>query len=108
METAYTGLLLWARAVNEMKSLEPRRTRHAMTEHRFSSPVGEVRLDPDTLHCYKTPHVGQIRSDGSVQIGWSLPEPVPPDPFPDSRTATQWLALLDDVHASWGNRWSAP
>jgi len=106
MESAYVSLIIWASAVRETGSLEPRRLRHAMLEQRFSAPGGEVRLDPDTQHCYKTPRVGQIQSDGTIQVVWTASSPVQPDPFPNSRSATEWLALLDDLYRGWGNHWS--
>ncbi len=107
METAYASLKLWARAAGELDELDPTSVRRRMLEQRFPSPSGEVRLDPDTQHCYKTPRIGQIQSDGQVEIVWAAAEAVPPDPFPSSRTATEWLALLSDLYQGWGNRWSA-
>jgi urea ABC transporter urea binding protein len=108
MESAYVAVLTWARAANDVKSLEPRRIRRAMLEQRFESPGGEVRFDPDTQHCYKTPRIGQIQSNGRMKIVWTAPESIPPEPFPKSRTATEWLAFLHDLYTGWGNRWSAP
>ena len=91
---------------NSMNSI-PQVFRRRMLEQRFPSPSGEVRLDPDTQHCYKTPRIGQIQSDGQIEIVWAAAEAVPPDPFPSSRTATEWLALLSDLYQGWGNQWSA-
>ncbi|MEX0936871.1 MAG: transporter substrate-binding protein [Pirellulales bacterium] len=108
MESAYVAVKLWARAANEAKSLSPRRVRRAMLEQRFASPAGEVRLDADTQHCYKTPRIGQNKSDGSIEIVWSAPSAVRPTPFPSSRTATEWIALLHDLYSGWGNHWSPP
>ncbi len=108
METAYVAVLAWARAANDVQSLEPRRIRHAMLEQRFNSPGGEVRFDPDTQHCYKTPRIGRIQSNGRIEIVWTAPKSIRPEPFPSSRTATEWLAFLHDLYAGWGNRWSAP
>lgn len=108
MEAAYVALLVWARATDEIQNLEPRRIRHAMLEQRFSTPEGMLRFDPDTQHCYKRPRIGQIQSDRRIQIVWTAPKPVRPEPFPGSRSASDWLVFLHDLHAGWGNRWSAP
>lgn len=108
MEAAYDGVMLWARAVEETGSLEPRKIRRALLTQRFAGPGGEVRLDPDTQHCYKTPRIGQIESDGQFKIVWTAPQPLPPAPYPPSRTAEEWRAFLHDLQASWGGRWSAP
>ncbi|MEX0717460.1 MAG: transporter substrate-binding protein [Planctomycetaceae bacterium] len=108
MESAYAGVMLWAQAVRETDGIEPRRVRRAMLSQRFESPGGEIRLDADTQHAHKTPRVGRIGSDGEFEIVWSAAAPVRPDPFPDTRTAADWLALLHDLHTGWGGQWSAP
>jgi urea transport system substrate-binding protein len=108
MEAAYVGVHLWARAVNEAGSLEPRAIRRALLNQRMKAPGGEVRIDADTQHCYKTPRIGRIRSDGQFDIVWTAPEPVEPDPFPSTRTATEWRGFLHDLYTSWGNQWAAP
>jgi urea transport system substrate-binding protein len=108
MESAYVGLKAWAMAVNDAGSLEPRKIRRAMLEQRFSSPGGEVRIDADTQHCYKTPRIARLEPDGRYQIVWSAPQPAAPEPFPSTRTTTEWLGFLHDLYTGWGNRWSAP
>ena len=52
--------------------------------------------------------IGRLQVDGGVQIVWAAPRPTPPEPFPASRTAAQWLVFLHDLYTGWGNRWSAP
>jgi len=108
MESAYCAVKLWAGAAREAQSTEPRKVRHSMLELRLPAPGDLLRLDPDTWHCYKTPRIGQFQPDGRTQIVWSASNPVRPEPFPATRTATQWLALLHDLYQGWGNRWYAP
>ena len=60
MEAAYVGVKLWAKAVTEADSLDPKKIRRAMLNQRFQAPCGEVRIDADTQHCYKTPRIGRI------------------------------------------------
>lgn len=108
MESAYAGVLLWARAVRETESLEPRRVRRAMLNQRLDAPDGEIRVDADTQHCYRTPRVGRIKADGSFEVVWSASSPVRPEPYPATRTAEQWRAFLHDLYTGWGNQWSAP
>ena len=106
MESAYDGLLLWARAANDIQSVEPKKIRRAVREQRFASPGGDVPIDADTQHSYKVPRIGQIQADGTIQIVWAATEPVAPQPFPASRTAAEWLAFLHDLYVGWGNQWS--
>lgn len=108
MEAAYDGVMLWAQAVEDAQSLAPKKIRRAMLTQRFEGPDGEVRLDADTQHCFKTPRIGQVQPDGQFKIIWTSPRPLPPMPYPPSRTAEAWRAFLHDLYTSWGERWSAP
>jgi urea transport system substrate-binding protein len=108
MEAAYTGFQLWARAVRETKSTEPKKVRRAMLTERLNAPEGEVRLDPDNQHCYKTPRIGRLDHDGHFQVVWTAPAPVAPAIYPNTRTPEQWNGFLHDLYVGWGNRWSPP
>lgn len=108
MEAAYDGVMLWAAAVKDAGSLEPKKIRRAMLTQRLEGPDGEVRLDPDTQHCYKTPRIGQIGADGKFKIVWSAEKSLAPAPYPPTRSAEAWRAFLHDLYVSWGDRWSAP
>ena len=68
METAYIGVKLWAQAVNEAQSLDPKKIRRALLNQRLIGPGGVVRIDPDTQYCYRTPRVGRIQPDGQFQV----------------------------------------
>ena len=107
METAYVGVKLWAKAINESKSLEPKGIRAAMRNLRMIGPCGEVRIDPDTQHCFRTPRIGQITADGSFKIVWTAPEPLRPEPYPNTRSAEEWRTFLNDLFVGWGYRWAA-
>jgi urea transport system substrate-binding protein len=108
METAYLGVKFWARAINEAQSLDPKKIRRALLNQRWKGPDGEVRIDPDTQYCFRTPRIGQSQNDGQFKVVWTAPEPVRPDPYPSSRTAETWRAFLHDLYTGWGNRWAAP
>ncbi len=108
MEAAYVGVNLWAQAVEDCQSVEVKKIRRALLTQRFRAPDGEVRVDADTQHCFKTPRIGRIRADGLFEILWTAPEPIAPKPFPNGRTTSEWRAFLQDLYAGWGDRWSAP
>jgi urea transport system substrate-binding protein len=108
METAYLAVKLWARAVNESQSLDPKKIRRAMLNQRLKGPEGEVRIDSDTQYCFRTPRIGAIQADGQFKIVWTAQEPRRPEPYPTSRTAEGWRAFLHDLYVGWGNRWAAP
>jgi urea transport system substrate-binding protein len=108
METAYLSVKLWAMAVNEAQTLEPRTIRSALKGQRIAGPGGELRFDSDTQHAYRTPRIAQVQPDGQFKVILSAPGPVKPEPFPNTRTAEEWRAFLHDLYTKWGNQWAAP
>jgi len=108
METAYLGVILWARAVNDAQSLDPKKVRRAMLNQRLQGPGGEVRIDAETQYCFRTPRIAEIQTDGQFKVVWTGPEPLRPEPYPKTRTAEAWRAFLHDLYIGWGNRWAAP
>ncbi|EMI52594.1 transporter substrate-binding protein [Rhodopirellula sallentina] len=105
MQDAYIGVHLWAQAVRDAESTEPKQIRRAMLGQRIAAPEGNIRIDPETQHCFKTPRVGQIQHDGQFRIVWTADTPIRPEPFPSTRTAEDWKVFLHDLYIGWGNSW---
>ena len=108
MEAAYFGVKLWAMAVQESGKTEPSEIRRAMRNLQMRAPEGEVRIDAGTQHTYKIPRIGKVLSSGQFEVVWTAAKPEAPLPYPTSRTAEQWRALLHDLYTGWGNQWAAP
>jgi urea transport system substrate-binding protein len=108
MEAAYVGVKLWAAAVTQANSTEPSAIRQAMRGQRMLAPAGEVRIDPATQHAFKTPRIGRINADGQFEVVWTAAKPESPEPYPLSRSAEEWRAVLHDLYRSWGQQWVAP
>ena len=108
MESAYVGVKLWAAAVNEAGSVQPSAIRQAIRGQRILAPGGEVRIDPATQHAFKTPRVGKITPNGQFEVVWTAVKPQSPEPYPPTRSAEQWRAVLHDLYRSWGQHWEAP
>ena len=73
MESAYYGVMLWAQGVEEARSDQVGQIRDAIRGQRYLAPHGEVRIDPETQHTYKTPRIGKIQANGQFEIVWSAP-----------------------------------
>ncbi|MBM4073113.1 MAG: serine/threonine protein kinase [Planctomycetes bacterium] len=107
-ECAYVGVKMWARAVQDAGSLDPKNIRQFLRNQEFDAPGGRTRIDPGTQHTYKRPRIGRFNADGKFEIVWRAAELVAPEPYPSSRTAAVWNAFTHDLYMGWGNRWSAP
>ena len=108
MEAAYFGVHLWAQAVQAAGSTETAAVRKALAGRTFAAPEGPVTVDAATQHMQKTVRIGRIRPDGQFEIVWASPKPVPPVPFPESRSRAQWEKFLEDLFQGWGKRWANP
>jgi urea transport system substrate-binding protein len=108
MQTAYVGVLLWAQSVSAAGTSDPRLVRREMLSQRRATPAGPLRIDAATQHAYRQPRIGRLRSDGQFDIVWAAEQPLSPRPYPASRSAQDWRALLHDLYTQWGEQWAAP
>ena len=47
----------------------------------FDAPGGRVRIDPDSLHAWVTPRIGQWQADGQSKVVDANPQPLRPLPY---------------------------
>ncbi len=81
IEAAYVAVHLWAQAVERSGSIDPARVREAAKGLSFTAPSGQVMIDADNQHLYKTVRIGRVRADGQFDEIWNSGQPMKPDPF---------------------------
>ena len=108
MEAAYVGVHLWAQAVRQAGTADPRAVRKVIGGQSLAAPEGIVSVDPETQHTWRSVRVGRIRADGQFDIVWDSGRPIRPAPYPAFRTRRQWDAFLLDLQKSWGGAWANP
>jgi hypothetical protein len=95
MESAYTSVHLWAKAVEEAGTDEVKAVRQGARQQSFDAPGGGSGRS-ETQHLYKTFRLGQI-TGGPVRGGPQLGEADPARAVPGSRTRTEWEKFLNDL-----------
>ncbi|OWU74946.1 transporter substrate-binding domain-containing protein [Marinibacterium profundimaris] len=80
-ESAYLQVQLFARALDRLGVMDPRRLSQAPLGDEFEAPEGLVRVDPETRHLWLTPRIGVARADGLFDVVWEGNAPVRPDPY---------------------------
>ena len=108
MEAAYFGVYLWAQAVEQAGSDDVAKIRQAFGNQQFEAPGAPVRIDASNNHTWKVFRLGRIQKDGGIEIVYSSDKPIPPEPFPTTRTRAEWEALLDHLRTQWGGTWVNP
>jgi urea transport system substrate-binding protein len=108
MEAAYLGVHLWAQAAELAGGGDARAIREALRNQSFDAPGGIVRIDPDNQHTWKTARVGRVVQGGQFELIWESEIAIRPVPFPNTRPAVAWHALLADLFQRWDGHWSNP
>jgi urea transport system substrate-binding protein len=107
MVAAYNALMLWAMAVKETGTSESKFVRLQFDRQSLDAPEGIVTVDPETRIAWRPFHVGKARVDGQFDVVWSITKPIHPETYVATRSKTEWDALLVDLKARWGGRWSS-
>ena len=108
MNAAYSGVLLWAQAVEESSRTDVRQVRYALRHQSLNAAEGIIAVDSETQHTWLPVSIGRIRQDGQFDIVWSSNTAVRPVPFPISRSREEWEKFVEDLHQQWGGKWAAP
>jgi urea transport system substrate-binding protein len=108
MEAAYCGVRLWAKAVAAAGTERPDAVREAVGGLTLDAPEGTVRIDPDNRHAWKTVRIGRITPAGDFDVIWGSAKPIPPIPYPPSRSRRDWDAFLEALRKEWGGAWANP
>lgn len=81
-EPAYFQVYLFRQAVEKLGKgdITPINIRNAAGGLEIMAPQGRVKVDPDNLHCYLWPKIGQAQADGQFKVieqsaDWVKPEP---------------------------------
>jgi urea transport system substrate-binding protein len=110
MAAAYTGVHIWAKAVEKAGTPEATAVRDAIRGIEFDGVRGHVTIDPETFHTWLPVRIGRIRADGQIDLvpGAGSETPVRPLPFPPTRTRAEWDQFLRSLQFQWDGKWQPP
>lgn len=81
IEAGYIAVKLWAAAVEKAGSTDPEAVKAAAGGITLDAPGGEVTIDGENQHIFKTARIGVVRPDGQIEEVWNSGGPIKPDPF---------------------------
>jgi urea transport system substrate-binding protein len=108
MEAAYSGVHLWARAVEAAGSSDVAEIRANVGNIGFRGPGGMTYIEGEDLHVWKKTRIGRILGDGQFEIVWESDNPIRPEPYPSHRSREEWDEFLRSLYEGWGERWYNP
>lgn len=97
---AYAGVRTWAKAVEASQSDRVADIREAMLHAEVEAPEGLVTLDAGNRHAHRLALIGQVNHELQYDIVWTSPKPLPPEPFPDTRTPDEWRVFKQRLYLS--------
>jgi urea transport system substrate-binding protein len=107
MVAAYNAVMIWGQAAREAGTGEARFVLQHFDRQSLDAPEGIVTIDPVSRIAWRPFHVGKARADGQFDVVWSISKPIHPLTYVATRSEPQWDALLVDLKARWGGRWSS-
>jgi urea transport system substrate-binding protein len=108
MQTAYSGVHLWAKAVQAAGRAEAQAIREAVKGQTYEAPQGLVRIDPATLHAVQTARIARVEPTGQLMQVYCSPQAIAAEPFPEVLSREEWTSFIDGLRRRWGGRWSYP
>ncbi|MEV0232331.1 urea ABC transporter substrate-binding protein [Nonomuraea sp. NPDC050786] len=81
MEAGYNAVYLWAEAVKKAGTTEVEAVKKAAPGISLERPEGQVTIDGENQHMYKTARIGVIQPDGLIKQVWDSGKPIKPDPY---------------------------
>lgn len=96
-EAGYTAVYLWKEACEKAGSFLSHDVISAIEtgEVSYTAPEGEVVIDGNNHHIYKTVRIGEIGEDGLIRQINETGDPVLPDPYLENYTWAQSLQLVE-------------
>ena len=97
IEAAYIGVKLWAQAVREAGSADPKLINHSVLRQSIEAPSGILAVDPGTRHLWKSMKIGKVNTNAGFDIIYATKWTLRPTPFPLYRTRHEWLNLANQL-----------
>lgn len=95
--TVYTGVKLWAQAVQDIGTDNPIQVSLAMQQQSIASPFGLVTIDSKTRHLWLPCYIGKALSNGQFELVWQTTETLRPTVFPEFHSVIEWKQLMESA-----------
>jgi urea transport system substrate-binding protein len=110
MAAAYSGVHIWAKAVEKAATTDSTAVRDATRGMVFEGVRGRITIDAENLHAWLPSLIGKIRADGLIDLvpGAGSTTPIRPVPYPPTRSVQEWNQFLHALQFGWDGKWQPP
>lgn len=108
INNAYVAVRLWAQAVTDAGTDNPAVVAEAARRQTLAAPEGRIWVDEVNGHVWRSPRIGKVQADGQFDIVWTSETTVRPEPYPATRTKSEWEEFQQDLYRQWERNWFLP
>ncbi|MBF0295103.1 MAG: urea ABC transporter substrate-binding protein [Magnetococcales bacterium] len=94
IEAAYVSVLLWANAVRNENSWNPKLLKYSINRQSVPGPSGISALDSISHYMWQTVRIGHVQPDGQFQQVFSSLAPLRPLPWPINHSRQEWQTMI--------------
>ena len=110
MQTAYFGVYLWKKAVEEAGRTDTEAVRQKLRGMVVNAPEGPIRIDATTHYADRHALIGEISAGEKgtgpqFRIVYRSERPLSPVPYPPWRSRSEWHKFLDQLYLGWDKHW---
>lgn len=80
-EAAYNQVMVFAKSLGRCGTTSTPALRDAVLGAQFAAPQGDIRVDAENHHAYLWSRIGVVDAAGRIEIHYTSPRSVPPDPY---------------------------
>lgn len=102
---AYSGMRLWALAVQAAGSDEPQQICRVISSQKFQGPEGPVSIEPITQIARRKALIGKVTMHLEFEVVFTSPRPIDPEPYPSTRSRAAWIEFIRTTRELHQERW---
>jgi len=105
MESAYTGVHLWAKAVQKAGCFEPEKIMTALKGISYYAPGGMVYFDEENNHVWRHSRIAKVDKNREYSVFWTSNTPIQPEPYPSMTEGINWEEFMDKIQNEYSGNW---
>lgn len=95
-EAAYSQMMMLCKAANATKSVNVEDIKEFLYHHTVLTPQGKVKIESQNNHSHLYARIGEIDSQGEIQVRWVSPFAIKPDPYVVVHKLEDWSGFMEE------------
>ncbi len=108
VEAAYSGVYLWAQAVEQAHSFHAGDVVGTLPAHSINGPADKLVVALDSNHVWRKFYLAKLDGNQALNVIYTAVDYLPPTPYPVFFSRRKWENYLNDLYVQWGEQWYAP